>query len=107
MQSTLQSDFTAVQQAGAVRYLPLFDPTSSGTGGTGSNATYQIVAFVPIYVTYTRLTGKANMDVAVSLPQGPYVLTDPTVTISESALGSIPSTVNTALVVLKPPRMTQ
>jgi Flp pilus assembly protein TadG len=107
MKSNLQSDFAAVQQTGTIRILPLFDPSSSGTGGNGSSGTYQIVAFVPVYIAYAESRGKANMDVAVSLPQGPYVLTDPTVIVSQSPLGSIPSTVNSALVVLVQPRLTQ
>jgi hypothetical protein len=107
MKSDLQSDFSAVQQTGRINFLPLFDPNSSGTGGNGSNATYQIVAFVPVYIVYADGRGKANMDVAVSLPQAPYILTDPSVTVSQWPLGSIPPTINSSLVVLIPPRMTQ
>jgi hypothetical protein len=65
------------------------------------------VAFVPIYVTYAQGRGKANMDIAVSLPQAPYVLTDPTITVSQSPLGSIPASVNTSLILVVPPRLTQ
>jgi hypothetical protein len=107
MKSNLQSDFYALQQTGGVQYLPLFDPNSSGTGGNGSSGTYQIVAFVPVTIVYADSRGKSNMDIAVSVPQGPYVLTDPTVTVSQSPLGSISSSINSNLIVVVPPRLTQ
>jgi hypothetical protein len=59
-----------------MRLLSIFDAYSPGTSN-GGNGTYQIIAFVPVYVVYAQGTGQGNMDIAV-VP-APSAVTDPTV----------------------------
>jgi hypothetical protein len=80
LKSTEISDFQAlVTTPPTLRLLPLFDPTSSSTTGTG-NGTYQITYFVPVYVVYAQGAG-SNMDIAI-VPANGSPITDPTVVVS-------------------------
>jgi Flp pilus assembly protein TadG len=91
MKSDLLTDFQAlITTPQTMRLLPLFDPNSTGTTG-GGNGTYQIVAFVPVYVVYAQGHGKANMDIAV-VPAGGSVVTDPTAVVTNQAPLSSSST---------------
>jgi Flp pilus assembly protein TadG len=88
MKSSLLSDWQAlITNPPIPRLLPLFDPNSPGTTGSG-NGTYQICYFVPVYVIYAQGNGLVAQDIAV-IPAPGYPVTDPTVVMKNVApLGS-------------------
>jgi hypothetical protein len=80
LNSSNLSDFQAlISTPSTLRLLPLFDSNSPGTTG-GDNGTYEITAFVPVYVVYAQGQGQNDLDIAV-VP-APGVVTDPTALIT-------------------------
>jgi Flp pilus assembly protein TadG len=77
--SELQSFQALITAPPTLRLLPIFDMYSPGTTN-GGNGTYEIIAFVPVYVVYAQGQGQTNMDIAV-VP-APGVVTDPTAIIT-------------------------
>jgi Flp pilus assembly protein TadG len=104
LKSTEITDFQAlITTPPTLRLLPLYDPTSSSTTGTG-NGTYQITYFVPVYVAYAQNTG-SNMDIAI-IPANGSPITDPTIVVSNVApMGS--STTSQQYVVPVAAKLTQ